>query len=71
MAERLFYTGPVINTEMLLVMLEKHGISGTQKLLAGESDDADDLNRVAEVYVPDADYDRAHRLFYAEREDEL
>ena len=23
------------------------------------------------VFVPEADYDRAHRLFYAEREDEL
>ena len=30
-----------------------------------------DLNRLARVLVPEADYDRAHRLFYAEREDEL
>ena len=30
-----------------------------------------DLNRLARVFVPEADYDRAHRLFYAEREDEL
>ena len=33
--------------------------------------DADDLNRQARVLVPEADYARAHRLFYAEREDEL
>ena len=68
---KLFYTGPVVNTEMLVVMLEKHGINAKQELVAGESDDEDDLSRTAQVFVPDGDYDRAHRLFYAEREDEL
>ena len=68
---KLFYTGPVINTEMLVVMLDKHGIAATQELAPGESDDEDDLNRTARVFVPEADYDRAHQLFYAEREDEL
>ena len=71
MSQKLFYTGPVINTEMLVVMLEKHGIAATQEVLAGESDDENDLNRTAQVSVPEADYDRAHQLFYAEREDEL
>ena len=68
---KLFYTGPVINTEMLVVMLEKHGISATQQIVAGESTDEADLNRMAQVLVPEPDYDRAHRLFYAERADEL
>jgi len=68
---RLFYTGPVINTEMLIVMLEKHGIIATQELTAGESPDEEDLNRIAQVLVAESDYDRAHQLFYAEREDEL
>lgn len=71
MPPKLFYTGPVINTEMLVVMLEKHGITATQQMMPGESADEDDLNRIAQVFVPAADYDRAHRLFYAEREDEL
>lgn len=71
MTTRLFYTGPVINTEMLVMMLEQHGIAATQEILPGESSDSDDLNRIAQVLVPEADYDRAHRLFYAEREDEL
>lgn len=70
-ARKLFYTGPVINTEMLVVMLEKHGIAATEEVMVGESDDADDLNRRAQVFVPEADYARAHQLFYAEREDEL
>ena len=71
MGLKLFYTGPVINTEMLVVMLEKHGIVATQEIAPGESSDEDDLNRTARVLVAEADYDRAHQLFYAEREDEL
>ena len=46
---KLFYTGPVINTEMLVVMLEKHGINATHLVLAGESTDEEDLNRIAQV----------------------
>ena len=68
---KLFYTGPVINTEMLVTMLEKHGIKATQEFVdAGQPDDGD-LNRLANVLVAEKDYDRAHQLFYAEREDEL
>ena len=69
---KLFYTGPVINTEMLIMMLEKHGIIATQEFVDPTLpvDDAD-LNRPAKVFVPEADYDRAHQLFYADREDEL
>ncbi|HWD90708.1 MAG TPA: hypothetical protein VG938_00010 [Verrucomicrobiae bacterium] len=68
---KLFYTGPVVNTEMLLVMLEKHGIIGTQEFVDPGQPEDGDLNRLAKVFVPEADYDRAHQLFYAEREDEL
>jgi len=68
---KLFYTGPVINTEMLVVMLEKHGIAATHEFVDPELPDDGDLNRLSKVFVPEADYDRAHQLFYAEREDEL
>ena len=68
---KLFYTGPVINAEMLVTMLEKHGIAATQALVDPAAPDDDDLNRPAQVFVPDAEYDRAHQLFYAEREGEL
>jgi hypothetical protein len=68
---KLFYAGPVINAEMLVVMLEKHGIFATHSLAAGESEDTEDLSRTAEVFVSEADYPRAHQLFYADREDEL
>lgn len=66
-----FYTGPAINAETLVMMLEKHGIAATQEFVEpGPPDDAD-LNRPANVLVPEADFDRAYQLFYAEREDEL
>ena len=68
---KLFYTGPVINTEMLVAMLEKHGIAAVQEFADPALPPDEDLNRLANVLVPEADYDRAHRLFYAEREDEL
>jgi len=64
-----FYTGPAINAEMLVVMLEKHGIQASQEYL--EPGEDDDLNRLTKVCVPEQEYDRAYRLFYAERQDEL
>ena len=68
---KLFYTGPVINTDMLVMMLEKHGIAATQEFVDAAAPDDSDLNRLARVLVPEADYPRAHQLFYTEREDEL
>jgi len=68
---KLLYSGPVVNTEMLVVMLEKQGIAATQEFEDPTLPDDGDLNRPAKVLVPEADFDRAHRLFFAEREDEL
>ena len=68
---KLFYTGPVVNAELLVVMLEKNGIIATQEFVDPAMPDDGDLNRPAKVFVPESDYDRAHRLFYSEREDEL
>ena len=68
---KLFYTGPLINAELLVVMLEKHGIAATQEFAESAAADDGDLNRPTRVLVPEADYDHAHRLFYTEREDEL
>ncbi len=68
---KLFYTGPLVNAELLVTMLEKHGIAATQEFDDPSLPDDGDLNRLARVLVPEADYERAHRLFYAEREDEL
>ena len=67
---KLFYTGPVINTEMLVLMLEKHGIAAKEELIDVDGD-PDDLNRQAKVFVPEAEYRRAYDLFYGEKEGEL
>jgi hypothetical protein len=56
---------------MLVVMLEKHGIAATQNFVDATLPDDGDLSRPAQVFVPEADYDRAYKLFYTEREDEL
>jgi hypothetical protein len=71
---KLFYTGPLVNAELLVTMLEKHGITANQSFAETDEGGAvgeDDLNRLTNVFVPENDYARAHRLFYSEREDEL
>jgi hypothetical protein len=68
---KVFYTGPLVNAELLVVMLEKHGIAGQQEWVDPQAADDGDLNRPARILVPEADFDRAWQLFYAEREDEL
>lgn len=68
---RLFYTGPLVNAEMLVAMLDKHGIAATQEFAEPALPDEGDLNRPTKVFVPEAEYDRAHKLFYSDREDEL
>lgn len=68
---KLFFTGPVVKTELLVVMLEKHGIAATQEFEDATLPDDGDLNRLANVFVPDEDFEKARELFFTEREDEL
>jgi len=70
-ALKSFYTGPAVNAEMLVVMLEKHGIAATQEFVHPGLPDDGDLNRLAIVRVPEVDYERARDLFYGERGGEL
>jgi hypothetical protein len=66
-----FYTGPLINAELLVVMLEKHGIAASQRAIDAHGFEDGDLARPTEVWVPEKDYQKAYELFYAERGDEL
>ncbi len=68
---KILFSGPVVKAELLVVMLEKQGIAATQEFADPALPDDGDLSRPANVLVPEADYDRAYRLFYSEREDEL
>ncbi|MDB6057719.1 MAG: hypothetical protein JWO95_1563 [Verrucomicrobiales bacterium] len=67
---KLFYTGPLVNAELLVMMLEKHEIAATQEFVEAEGDEFD-LNRMTKVLVPEPEYDRAYQLFYAEKDGEL
>jgi hypothetical protein len=68
---KLLYTGPLVNAELVLVMLEKHGIPARQQWADPSASDDGDLNRPTQIMVEEADYQRAYALFYTEREDEL
>lgn len=68
---KLFFTGPVVKAELLVVMLEKHGIAATQSFVDPAAADDGDLSQPAQVFVPESDYDRAYELFFVERQDEL
>ena len=69
--KKLLFSGPVIKTELLVVMLEKHGIAATQEFADPGAPDDGDLSRPANLFVPEADYERARQLFFTGREDEL
>lgn len=71
-----FFNGQAVKAELLMVMLEKHGIQSCAVWENGEAVDEDSfafepMDRIANVLVPAADYDHAWNLFYAERQDEL
>lgn len=66
-----FYTGPLVNAELLVVMLEKHGIAATQTAIGDSGFEDGDLEQPTEVRVPEKDYQKAYELFYTERQDEL
>ena len=68
---RLFYTSPVNDAELLVVMLEKHGITATEKIIEPMPEGEDEFSRPVEVWVPESDYARAHRLFFGNSEAEL
>jgi len=73
MAMRHFFTGPWIKCELLQTWLEKHGIESTVEPIAGDPSppDFEDLDREVRILVPEADFSRAHDLFFTEREGEL
>ncbi len=56
---------------MLVVMLEKHGITASEEFEDPDAPDDGDLSRPARVLVPEADYDRAYELFYGDKENEI
>jgi hypothetical protein len=68
---RHFFTGEAIKTELLVVWLEKHGIPAVEEPVDPGADDDGDLSRPMRVLVASSEFERAQRLFFEEREDEL
>ena len=69
---KLFFTGDACKTELLVVMLEKHDIAATEEFVSEElREHEDEFNRETRVYVPEADYERARRLFYQDDGSEI
>ena len=69
---KTFFTGDAIKAELLVVMLEKHGISAEETFVHEPMEEgADEFSRETIVKVPALDYDRAHQLFYEDTGDEL
>ena len=68
---RLFHTATVNDAELLAVMLEKHDIPAKEEVVEPMPEGEDEFSRPVEVWVPEADYDRAYQLFFGDSEDEL
>lgn len=67
MTNKTIFSGPVIKSELVLMILEKWGLHPEMKE-AGDTPDTDDLGRDSLVVVPDAEYDRAHEILFGESE---
>ena len=68
---REFFTGQFIKTDLLVSWLEQHGIIASTEFVDASGPDDGDLAREVRILVTEADYPRAHQLFFTEREDEL
>jgi len=82
-ALRHFFTGRWIKGDLLQAWLEKHGIAAvleptdpadpveTTRPAGTVAGDPEDLDRPVRVLVSEADFPRAHALFFTDREGEL
>ena len=68
---KLFYTCPVNDAELLVVMLEKHEIVAKEEMVEPMPEGEDEFSRPVKVFVLEADYDRAYQLFFGDSEDEI
>jgi len=67
-----FFTGDFIKAELLVTMLEKHGIEAELQFAHEPMEDgADEFSRESIVSIPESEYDRAYQLFYQDSGDEL
>ena len=69
---KVLFTGEAIKTELMVVMLDKHGIESTEEFVHDPPlPDEDDFNRWTRVLVSEEDYPKAWQLFYEDKEGEI
>ena len=67
MTNKTVFSGPAIKSELVVMILEKWGLHPEMKELT-DPPNPDDLDRDAQVLVPEAEYERAHEILFGESE---
>ncbi len=69
---KLLFTGEACKTELLVVLLEKHGIAAFEEHVSEDLREyEDEFNRETRVFVPDGDYAKAKELFFEDSGGEI
>ncbi len=70
--KKTLFTGEACKTELLVVLLEKHGIDAVEEFVSEDLREfEDEFNRETRVLVDEADFGRAHQLFFQDDGGEL
>jgi hypothetical protein len=67
MSAKIIFAGQAVKSEMIVLMLEKWGLH-PQLQERSEKPDPDDLDRDADVLIPEAEYERAKEILFGESE---
>jgi hypothetical protein len=64
---QLLFSGQAVKSEMIVLMLEKWGLH-PELCEKSEHPDLNDLDRDADVFIPQAEYERAKEILFGESE---
>jgi hypothetical protein len=65
MPDKRIFEGQAIKSELVVMILEKHGLHPTQHDAPGVTD-LDDIERETFVTVPEDEHERAHQVLFGE-----
>lgn len=69
MPDKPIFEGQALKSELVVLILEKHGFHPTQRDAPGVLD-PDDMERDTIVTVPEEEYERAHQVLCGESEND-
>ena len=67
MSQKLLFSGQAVKSEMVVLMLEKWGLHPELREKS-ETPDLNDLDRDADVLIPEDEYERAKEILFGESE---